>query len=204
MSDSDLSHSESKADGKPSLPEPTDLKEALRSISPESLKSIPPEVLEKLKGTKAILIREQHTRTEFSVTHCGPLPSPSYLAQYNEIIPQGADRIMKQSENQSAHRIEVEKHVITGQGKRESNGQWFGFIIALVGITCGTYAIICGHPVAGATVCGSPPVGLVSVFVFARAQGAADLKRKKSQIDAMSSEMRSQSQKNQRNKKRKE
>jgi uncharacterized membrane protein len=183
MSESGQPSSQNEDTAGSSLPAPSNLEAMLRDVAPEALKSISPENLEKLKGAKAVLIKsERHTHTEFSMTHSGPLPPPSYLAQYNEIIPQGADRLMKQVENQSAHRIAIEKGVVEGQGKRESNGQWFGFIIALVGLACGTYVIISGHAVAGCTICGSPLLGIVSVFVYSRQQGASERKQKQEQM----------------------
>ena len=37
----------------------------------------------------------------------GPLPPPTILNKYNEIIENGAERIMKMAENQSEHRIKL-------------------------------------------------------------------------------------------------
>lgn len=50
----------------------------------------------------------------------GPIPPPEMLAQYNAVLPNGADRIVKMAEDQSAHRRRV-----------ESRGQIFGFALAL-------------------------------------------------------------------------
>ena len=42
-------------------------------------------------------------------SHSGPLPDPKTLAYYNEIIPNGGDRIMTLLEKQTSHRMELEK-----------------------------------------------------------------------------------------------
>ncbi len=41
----------------------------------------------------------------------GPLPHPSILESYNNIIPDGAERIMAMAERQLNHRIETESFV---------------------------------------------------------------------------------------------
>ena len=38
------------------------------------------------------------------------------------------------AENQSEHRIELEKHAITEELKQSKKGQTFGFILALIGL----------------------------------------------------------------------
>src|ERR1022692_4735560 len=99
----------------PLLPVSQHRREILKGISPEDLKQIPPDILEKLIESKPILVREERTHTEFSLSRSAPLPLPSELAAYNEIIPQGADRIMKMAEAQTTHRIEIEKSVVSSQ-----------------------------------------------------------------------------------------
>ena len=39
----------------------------------------------------------------------GPLPSPADLEKFNQIIPNGADRIVAMTEKEQDHRIEYEK-----------------------------------------------------------------------------------------------
>lgn len=43
----------------------------------------------------------------------GPLPPPEALERYNQILPGAAERIIVMAESQHAHRLELEKHVIT-------------------------------------------------------------------------------------------
>jgi uncharacterized membrane protein len=47
-------------------------------------------------------------RTEAAL-FSGPIPPPDLLERYNQIIPEGADRILKMAEKQSAHRQKIEK-----------------------------------------------------------------------------------------------
>jgi uncharacterized membrane protein len=163
------------------LPAVQKVGEKFEGIPPETLKGIPPEVLAKLKS---VVVREE-THTEFSMRRSAPLPLPSELAAYNEIIPQGADRIMKMAEAQSAHRIEIEKNVILGQQGQESRGQYLAFVIALVGLICGAYTAVSGQPVAGAAIAGVPLVGIVSAFLYSKHRDTAELEEKKGQMDAV-------------------
>ncbi len=45
-------------------------------------------------------------------TFSGPLPPPSILGEYSSVVQNGAERIMKMTENQSAHRIAIPTSII--------------------------------------------------------------------------------------------
>ena len=62
-------------------------------------------------------------RTEWS----GPLPPPQILQRYEEIVPGAADRILKMTEKQMNHRIDLEKTVIEGDAKRSYPGSLHGY-----------------------------------------------------------------------------
>ena len=55
--------------------------------------------------------------------HMGPLPDPNTLAEYNNIIPNGAERIMAMAEKQSDHRMKMESEVIHRQMNQSTAGQ---------------------------------------------------------------------------------
>jgi hypothetical protein len=90
---------------------------------------------------------------------------------------------MKLSEAQTAHRIEMEKIVVSSQQSQESRGQFLGFVIAIVGIVCGAYVAISGQPWAGAAIGGAPLAGIVSVFVLSKRREKSDLSEKKKQME---------------------
>src|SRR5438477_9646871 len=93
----------------PSTPLPTatakTLEQVMREKAPDVLANLSQKQKQKLTGVRI----EQFT------VRVGPLPDPSELAAYNATIPNGADRIMKMAEAQSAHRLEMERLVITSQ-----------------------------------------------------------------------------------------
>ncbi len=75
----------------------------------------------------------------------GPIPPPSILRGYDDIIQDGAERIMTMAEDEQDHRHDLEKRQV-GLFER---GQWFAFILGMVTIVCGTYLIATGHDVTG-------------------------------------------------------
>lgn len=100
--------------------------------------------------------------------HAGPIPDPQTLESYNQIIPNGADRIMKMAENQADHRMSIERTVIKRQSFQSMLGQIFGLIIGLAGLACGTFLAYSNFPKTGAVIAGGTVISLVSVFVMGR------------------------------------
>ncbi len=93
--------------------------------------AITPELAEVIKDlpkdkreivVKALLISKHHS---------GPLPDGQTIRVYNEVIPNGGDRLMKNVEKQLNHRIEIEKEGVQKSFIQSNRGQIFGFIIAL-------------------------------------------------------------------------
>ena len=117
------------------------------------------------------------TRTEI---HSGLLPHPEILSKYNEIIPNGANRIMEMAEKQQEHRIELEKMAIRLQLRQSARGQIYGFIISLFGLMISLVCILLGHELAGSILGGTGLLGLVSVFVLGKAKQRKSIEEKKS------------------------
>lgn len=96
----------------------------------------------------------------------GPLPSPEILERYDKIMPGLADRIVKQAENQSEHRMILEKKVIQSDVLNSRLGLIFAFIIGMTGIISGIYFVSAGLSAAGYIFTGGSFVSLVSVFIY--------------------------------------
>lgn len=95
----------------------------------------------------------------------GPLPPPEILAHYNEVVKDGAERIMKMAENQATHRMTLENKAITSQLSQSMKGQIFGFIIALLLISSSVYLAVSGSQGLAKILGGSTILGLVAIFV---------------------------------------
>jgi uncharacterized membrane protein len=118
----------------------------------------------------------------FSVTTAssfrGPIPSPHLLKGYNETIPDGAERIMRKFEQQSEHRMGLEKHVVHEELRQSGRGQLFGFILGLVGLGLATYLAMYGHETIAGIFGATTILGLVAVFVIGRKEQKKDLAEK--------------------------
>lgn len=164
----------------PQQQQPIDPPKEAIIASQRSLESIlqekAPDVLKKLqKEEKNRLARVSISET---IVKIGILPDPADLAQYNQIIPNGADRILKMVESQHEHRIEIEKHVIKSQQSQTTRGQYFAFLLALVCIAVSCYLGVAGHEFLGGAIGGTTLLSLVSVFLYSRHKQATSLQQK--------------------------
>ena len=107
---------------------------------------------------------------EASITYAGPLPHPSLLREFDNIVPGSAERIIQMAEKQVEHRQFLEKTVVTGDSRRAFYGLWVGAFVALCVLAGAVFLIYTGHDIAGAVVGGLDIVGLVSVFVYGTAR----------------------------------
>lgn len=114
----------------------------------------------------------------FSEQYSGPLPHPALLGQFNQVIPNGAERIMAMVEKQNNHRMGLENTVITNQQKQSTLGQYFALAITIFGLLLSAWAINTGHDTAGGTL-GAATIGSVAVaFITGRNKQQANLKAK--------------------------
>jgi uncharacterized membrane protein len=85
----------------------------------------------------------------------GPLPPAEELAKYNQIIPNGADRIMAMAEKEQSHRQNVESIVVNSVSSQNKRGQWFAYSMAILAIFYSAYLINLGRDWFGISViCG--------------------------------------------------
>jgi len=97
----------------------------------------------------------------------GPLPHPDILARYNEVVPNGADRIMGMAERQAEHRQFLEKTNVVSEKNRAYLGMILAFTLAIFFGGCGTYLIINGHKTDGLAAMFAPLGGLIGTFFYA-------------------------------------
>ena len=109
------------------------------------------------KSSQAIVMSESWS---------GPFPPPSVIEKYEDMVPGAADRILKMTENQTAHRIQIEQMVIRGDSIRSYIGLIFGFILSMTVISGGIYLVANGHDWAGGVLIGLDLIGLAGVFVY--------------------------------------
>jgi uncharacterized membrane protein len=154
---------------------PQTLEEVLKEKAPDVLKDIPVSK----RGALAQVKIERH---EISL-RAGPLPDPNELAAYNQVIENGADRILKMAEAQSAHRIRIESCVVQSQQRQAFIGQLSGLVIGISGLSLATYASVNGQPWFGAAIGGATLGSLVKAFLATRETQKRELSEKKQQME---------------------
>ncbi|MCD4823919.1 MAG: DUF2335 domain-containing protein [Phycisphaerae bacterium] len=137
-------------------------------------------------GTTGHLLKEEHH------LFAGPLPPPVILDQYNNIIPDGAERIMVMAENQSLHRRQLEKQALEAEiedkrRQREAEidderhqrtetrlGQVFGLLVVVFALIASVVIIILVPGPGGATTSsilgGGGLTGLVYAFHYSKSK----------------------------------
>ncbi len=161
MSKQEIKKQGSQQDNNSKSVELIELEQELIAVNPQIFQGLNARKKEEiLRSISYTLIQER--------SHSGPLPDAETLIQYNSVIPNGADRIMKMAEKQQDHRMSMESKVIESQNKQSGLGQLFGLIIGLVGIGCGTFLAYSGETTVGGIIAGGTVVSLVSVFVIGK------------------------------------
>lgn len=133
---------------------PTPTEPLIKKTDLEFLKNLKPE-----ERKRVVSIVQQMT-TNFA----GPLPPPEMLAQYNQLIPNGADRLMKLLESETSHRQGLQKTLAVLSGR----GQWLGFFLCLFFGAIGWHLSLNGHDWVAGVLFGTTIIGLVVVFVLGR------------------------------------
>jgi len=108
----------------------------------------------------------------------GPLPPPQILIQYNEAVPDAADRIITMAESQSNHRQNLETKVLDADIKSARIGLHYGLIIGLAAITGGVICTLLGYELGGGIIGGTGITGLVGVFVYGSTQRRKERERR--------------------------
>lgn len=128
--------------------------------NPDIFDGLSKEQAKKILATSAQYIKIEHRK------HSGPLPSPEILHAYNQIIPNGADRIMKLAENQREHRSKLELMVVSRQFNQSSTGQWIGAGIVVVSLGAAVYLAMNDKTAIAAIIVGINLVSMAVVFVL--------------------------------------
>ncbi len=102
----------------------------------------------------------------FSVFPDESLPSPEQLKDYEAVLPGLAQRLIVQAENQTAHRIEMEKKLVSSGIRKSTLGLIFGFLTGAIGIGGGFYLTALGFNVIGIVFSSATLVSIVTSFIY--------------------------------------
>jgi uncharacterized membrane protein len=103
----------------------------------------------------------------------GPLPDPSTLKEYEELLPGSAERVIDMAERAIVHHQEMEAKQVENDAisnreawSRSRLGAILGCIVALAfaGVSLGF--VLAGHPTAGAVLGSLEVAALVGAFMY--------------------------------------
>lgn len=112
-----------------------------------------------------------------SASFSGPVPLPSILAQYEEICPGSADRMIGMAEEEGHHRRRIDAKLadanIEAMRRQFSEARWGQILAFLVSVTflgVGAYLTVSGQPWVGG-ILGSMGIStIVASFIRGRSQ----------------------------------
>jgi uncharacterized membrane protein len=96
----------------------------------------------------------------------GPLPPPQLLSQYNEAVPNGAERIVAMAETQSQHRRELESKALHTDSRNSLYGIIAAFILGMTTVITGAVVVVKGHSWPGTILGSAGLVGIVYSFIY--------------------------------------
>lgn len=111
--------------------------------------------------------KQPETETTLLAQHwSGPLPPPNALAQFNEIIPDGANRIMAMIEQEQNNRIAHNNTALACEIADTRRGHWIGGAISTFAIAGAVFtAYIGAHPTVSIALVSLPIVAIVQSFL---------------------------------------
>jgi uncharacterized membrane protein len=88
------------------------------------------------------------------------------MAQFNEVVPNGADRILRMAEKQQEHRHFLEQTTVLSDSKQSKNGLIAGVFVTTVAYLTSGFLGYTGHDTAAIAITGTVTAGMVSAFVY--------------------------------------
>ena len=101
----------------------------LISTTPRIIPKLKPDIFKGVPQQKKLELLQLFSFTSCK-THIGPLPDAETLKEYSVLIPNGADRVMKMAEEQSKHRMFLEKRHLQGNLSKAILGNFLPFLSA--------------------------------------------------------------------------
>lgn len=100
--------------------------------------------------------------TKFS----GPIPPPSFLEQYEKLVPGSAQRLLNEPHLEAEHRRSLERLLVNERIHLSKKGQLMAFFLAALCIVAAFTAIFLGYDVAGLGALFISISPFIGVFVY--------------------------------------
>lgn len=98
----------------------------------------------------------------------GPIPPPAVLREFGEIVPDAPERILRQWENESAHRRAMERGALDSHHRRSVQGLWNAIVFALGALVTANVALALHEPQAAMVLGGGTIASVVAIFIYQR------------------------------------
>ena len=95
----------------------------------------------------------------------GPLPPPAILDQFNNVVENGAERIVSAWESETKHRQSLERKELSLYALDSVLGKIFAFIFVVGALFCSLWAAISGAEVFATVLGGGTIASVVWAFV---------------------------------------
>ena len=101
--------------------------------------------------------------------YSGPIPPPSSLRGYEEVLPGSADRILSMAERQSQHRQDMEKKMVNSESRDSLLGILFAFALCSGFLVTAIVTVVMvpeGAGAVSAAVIGASGIGtIIGTFI---------------------------------------
>jgi uncharacterized membrane protein len=102
----------------------------------------------------------------FRIISADRLPPPKTLQKYEQIMPGLARMLVENAEQQTLHRLDIERRTLNINNIKAFTGLIFGFLIGIFGMGGGFYLTSKGYNVIGIIFTSSTLVTLVMTFIY--------------------------------------
>ena len=122
--------------------------------------------------------QSQQIQVSASASYSGLLPPPEMLARYNDAVENGAERIVRLVENQSAHRIELENKALDADIGRGKLGLRAGIALMLMAFGLGGYLVYANDVMWGVIVVCVTVAFIGGAFIYGTASQRQERKER--------------------------
>lgn len=97
----------------------------------------------------------------------GPIPPASVLAEYEQLLPGSAERLIRMAEQEQLHRHRLEAEVLAQDAKARKAGQILAVLVIACSVVAGIYLSLKNAEIAGAIIGGLGVLApLISFFAY--------------------------------------
>lgn len=146
------------------------MSDSLEPIQEDGIENLPEEIQEIINDPEIPDDKKEKFISAITVfkSFSGPLPSPEVLEGYNNVVRDGAERIVSMAEKQSNHRMQLEDYAIKKQLEQGKTGQNYGFILVLIALGISLLLGLKGHETVATVIASTTIVAITTAFVLGK------------------------------------